>query len=361
MKCAICLESHPANVRRAAIRCGHVFCEKCLRDYYATRGVDDELLPCPTCRSVFDPSSSDVIPLYLEDDEDVDEVAGSGRPLTDSEKHSAIAISAAAEELGLESAAVDLEAVVSKAEVLLVSLPPAQDVETKEVMSTIEGHLNALRNRLIYAHRLSSLKEENARLVATLDDERASYARLADKYEECKVHYREAATRYNRAKERCKTLSDRDQVLAVKVKEQQVYIKQAEEAHEAERQKMLRQIFNATAAREVALKEADAAQAKAEAEAAKSTKWMKRYYAVKQELGITSKKTKGRSEDDSLEIVSSTPTSDIADRDARKARIRGLIRSMAQRTDMHDRELKLSAKHSDSNVGGSDLEIEALC
>ncbi|KDQ19456.1 hypothetical protein BOTBODRAFT_28034 [Botryobasidium botryosum FD-172 SS1] len=142
---------------------------------------------CPCCRQEFDR----VIRLYIPAQSEPPESLEPARPLSETQGRIAREIEESAAGLGIESSNTDLEAVIGRAESLMLNVDTTHgNTDAKGAIRNLEKALQSLRNRLRYAVRLDSLRDR-------LAEEKESRLRAVERCNETQRHFKQLQAERN--------------------------------------------------------------------------------------------------------------------------------------------------------------------
>ncbi|KAG8731194.1 hypothetical protein FRC11_004748, partial [Ceratobasidium sp. 423] len=305
-QCPACYEVMDSSPKYTpmALKCGHILCATCLPKT-TKRGQANHI--CSMCRKECAPE--DVIRIYLPTPVPALASSSTSSPLGRSSRHSlseeqtrrAREIIDAASLAGVESREPDLQRIVTSGEQLYLSVGE-QPTHSKDTLDVLVEALQDLRQKLVYATRLDSLKQRLNQFKLELDMQKNATMNAEQRIRQSEIDLAQAKrdiTQWEKHTRRAEALSAQWEQQANSIEDRRYT-----------------ESVRAEGAINILRSQVSVLQKEIQEQTRRKMGYKKKYHAMKEQTRSTTKCSKcrrGTSEDDSLEIMSSTSTADEAE------------------------------------------------
>ncbi|EUC59109.1 hypothetical protein RSOL_296810 [Rhizoctonia solani AG-3 Rhs1AP] len=306
-QCPACYEVMDSSPKYApvALKCGHIMCVTCLPKTVKRGQVNHT---CSMCRK--ECAAEDVIRIYLPTPVPNSTSSPSAPSLSsqssrhflsDEQTRRAQEILDAAALAGVESHEPDLQRIVTSGEQWYLSVG-AQSRHSKDMLDALVEALQDLRQKLVYATRLDSLKQRLSQFKLEVDMQKNATMNAEQRLRQSEINLTQARREVTQWEKRTR----RAEVLAAQWEQQ---------ANSIEDRRYTESI-RAEGATNILRSQINVLQKEVQEQTRRKMGYKKKYHAMKEQTKSASKCFKccrGASENDSLEITSSTSTADEAE------------------------------------------------
>ncbi|CAE6456085.1 unnamed protein product [Rhizoctonia solani] len=306
LQCPACYEVMDSDPKYApvALKCGHILCANCLPKTIK-RGQANHI--CSMCRKECAPH--DVVRIYLPTPVPVLASSSTSGPLSRGSPHScseeqtrrARKIIDAASLAGVESREPDLQRIVTSGEQWYLSVSE-KSTHSKDTLDTLVEALQDLRQKLVYATRLDSLKQRLNQFKLEIDMQKNATINAEQRLRQSELDLAQAKRDITQWEKRTRRA--------------EAFSAQWEQQANSIEDRRYTESVRAEGAINILRSQVSVLQKEVQEQTRRKTGYKKKYYATKEQTKYTTKCSKYRhatSEDDSLEIMSSTSTADEAE------------------------------------------------
>ncbi|KAJ1306632.1 hypothetical protein OPQ81_007628 [Rhizoctonia solani] len=305
-QCPACYEVMDSGPKYApvAFKCGHIICATCLPKTIK-RGQVNHI--CSMCRKECVPE--DIIRIYLPSP--VGTFAASStssssnrsslNSLSEEQTRRAQEVINAASLAGVESRKLDLERIVTSGEQWYLSVEE-QPTHSKTSLDALVEALQDLRQRLVYATRIDSLKQRLNQFKLEVDMQKNATMNAEQRLRQSEKDLAQAKREISQWEKRTR----RAELMSA----------QWEQRVNSIEDRRYTESIRAEGATNILRSQVSVLQKEVQEQTRRKMGYKKKYYAMKEQTKSTSKCSKCRcttSEDESLEIMSSTSTADEAE------------------------------------------------
>ncbi|KAF8677424.1 hypothetical protein RhiXN_04962 [Rhizoctonia solani] len=306
-QCPACYEVMGTSPKCApmALKCGHIICATCLPKT-VKRGQANHI--CSMCRKECTPDA--VVRIYLPTPSrtlvsgpsiSTSPARNSRRLLSEEQMRRAHEIANAASRAGVDSRGLDLQHIVTSGEQWYLEVD-AQSVHPKDTLDTLADALQDLRQKLVYATRVDSLKQRLNQFKLEVDMQKNATMNAEQRLRHSEMDLAQAKREAAQWEKRIK----RAETLAAQ------WEKQANSTEDRRYTESVR----AEGAINILRSQVGVLQKELQEQSRRKIAYKKKYYAAKEQNKSTNKCSKCCGpvlDDDLLEIMSSTSTADEAE------------------------------------------------
>ncbi|CAE6377345.1 unnamed protein product [Rhizoctonia solani] len=305
-QCPACYEAMGSSPKYApvALKCGHIMCATCLPKTVKRGQVNHT---CSMCRKECAPE--DVIRIYLPNPVSVaaSNSSASSSPrrsshhfLSEEQTRQAQEIIDATSLAGVESRELDLQRIVTSGEQWYLRVE-AQSRHSKDLLDALVEALQDLRQKLVYATRLDSLKQRLKQFKLEIDMQKNAAMNTEQRLRQSEMDLTQAKRDVAQWEKRTR----RAEALAAQWEQQ---------ANSIEDRRYTESI-RAEGAINILRSQISVLQKEVQEQTRRKMGYKKKYHATKEQIKSTkhAKRCRVASEDESLEIMSSTSTADEAE------------------------------------------------
>ncbi|CAE6418193.1 unnamed protein product [Rhizoctonia solani] len=296
-QCPACYEVMDSSPKYApmALKCGHIMCTSCLPKTIK-RGQVNHI--CSMCRKECTPDH--VVRIYLPT---VRNFASdpARRSLSEEQARRANVIVDAASLAGVESRASDLQHIVTSGEQWYLDVEE-QSIQPKDTLDALVEALQDLREKLVYATRVDSLKQRLNQFKLEVDMQKNATMNAEQRLRHSEMDLAQTKREFAQ----CEKRTRRAEALAAQ------WEKQANSIEDRRYTESVR----AEGAINILRSQVGVLQKEVQEQSRRKMAYKKKYYAAKEQNKSTNKCSKCRGpvlDEDLLEIMSSTSTADEAE------------------------------------------------
>ncbi|CAE7074911.1 unnamed protein product [Rhizoctonia solani] len=306
-QCPACYEIMGSSPRYApvALKCGHIICITCLPKTVKRGQVNHT---CSICRK--DCASEDVIRIYLPTPVPALTLPPSTSSSSNRSSHQTLSkeqtgraqqIIDAVSLVGVESREPDLQRIVTSGEQWYLSVGEQSGHSKQDVLDALVESLQDLRQKLVYATRLDSLKQRLNQFKLEIDMQKNATMNAEQRLRQSEMDLARATrdvVRWEKQTRRAEAL-----------------VAQWEQQANSIEDRRYTESIRAEGATNILRSQISVLQKEVQEQTRRKMGYKKKYYAMKQQTKPVARCSKCReaSEDESLEIMSSTSTADEAE------------------------------------------------